>query len=159
MDSGSILISGLCNDLLSTISPRQNTDYIKIAFLNFIKACCDCCEGNEPKDTDDIDIIKIITYINSNYTSDFSLEQLAMEHKVSPSYLSKALKHQLGMNFIDYITKLRIDKAIKLLEQSDKNIKEITFAVGYNSQTYFCKVFKKIVGISASEYKAGVRPF
>ena len=45
------------------------------------------------------------------------------------------------------------------LEQSDKNIKEITFAVGYNSQTYFCKVFKKIVGISASEYKAGVRPF
>lgn len=159
MDSGSILISGLCNDLLSTISPRQNTDYIKIAFLNFIKACCDCCEGNEPKDTDDIDIKKIITYINSNYTSDFSLEQLAMEHKVSPSYLSKALKHQLGMNFIDYITKLRIDKAIKLLEQSDKNIKEITFAVGYNSQTYFCKVFKKIVGISASEYKAGVRPF
>lgn len=49
MDSGSILISGLCNDLLSTISPRQNTDYIKIAFLNFIKACCDCCRRERTK--------------------------------------------------------------------------------------------------------------
>lgn len=153
-----VLIADLCSDLLSTISASQDTDYVKIAFLNFVRACCDSCEGHEPVNAEDIDVKKIITYINQNYTCDFSLEQLAMEHKVSPSYLSKSLKHELGMNYIDYITKLRIDKAMELLDQSDKNIKEITFAVGYNSQTYFCKVFKKIVGISASEYKGGVRP-
>jgi len=95
----------------------------------------------------------IIEYIKKNYKKDFSLETLALENCLSASYLSKALKQRLSKNYIDFITDLRVEEAKRLLSVTSKSIKEITFEIGYNSQTYFCKVFKKSVGVSASEFK------
>lgn len=95
----------------------------------------------------------IIEYIKKNYKKDFSLETLAFDNCLSASYLSKALKQRLCKNYIDFITDLRVEEAKRLLSVTSKSIKEITFEIGYNSQTYFCKVFKKSVGVSASEYK------
>lgn len=95
----------------------------------------------------------IIEYIKKNYKKDFSLETLAFDNCLSASYLSKALKQRLCKNYIDFITDLRVEEAKRLLSVTSKSIKEITFEIGYNSQTYFCKVFKKSVGVSASEFK------
>lgn len=93
-----------------------------------------------------------VNYVTLNFTNSFSLEDVANKLGVSAPYLSRLFKHKLGKNFIDYITELRIQYAKELLCKKDKSIKEITFMVGYNSQTYFCKVFKKAVGVSASQY-------
>jgi two-component system response regulator YesN len=114
----------------------------------------------EKKNLHNIDskINSITEYINKNYTIDNSLESLAKQYSLNASYLSKVFKQRYGKNFIDFITELRIEQAKKLLTTTDKSIKEITYEVGYNSQTYFCKVFKKIVGINASEYKQEFNP-
>ena len=88
-----------------------------------------------------------------NYMKDISLDQIADKYKISTSYLSKLIKNYLGKNYIDYITDLRIQRAKELLMDTNQTIQEIASEVGYNSQTYFCKVFKKIVGVSAGEYK------
>jgi two-component system response regulator YesN len=101
-------------------------------------------------------ITEMIDYITKNYTADVSLESLASKYNMSPSAASRAFKHKFQKNFIDYVTELRIEKAKKLLTTTDKSIKEITYEIGYNSQTYFCKVFKKETGISATEYKKNV---
>ncbi|GHU64644.1 hypothetical protein AGMMS49983_10800 [Clostridia bacterium] len=63
------------------------------------------------------------------------------------------MKKCFGENFIDYITRLRINRAKELLKTTNKSIMEISVEIGYNSQTYFCKVFKESVGVPASAYK------
>lgn len=98
-------------------------------------------------------LVSAVDYVNSNYTKDLTLEEVAYEVNVSPFYLSKLFKQKLNKNFIDYIADQRINKAKELLKHTNKSMKEISYLVGYNNQTYFCKVFKKVVGISAGEYR------
>lgn len=93
-----------------------------------------------------------VSFISKNFTTSFSLEDMGHKLGVSSSYLSRLFKLRLGKNFIDYITELRIEYAKELLAKRDMSIKEITYAVGYNSQAYFCKVFRKITDLSASQY-------
>jgi two-component system response regulator YesN len=54
---------------------------------------------------------------------------------------------------MEYLTKVRIEEAKRLLENTSYNTTQISFDVGYSDQSYFCKIFKKIEGISPLEYK------
>lgn len=89
------------------------------------------------------------------YEDDLSLQVVASELNITPSYLSRLMKQELGISFIDYLTKLRLKKALQILDLRDKDIKiyEIAARVGYTSQHYFCKVFKKAYGVSPTVYK------
>ena len=75
---------------------------------------------------------------------------------VSPYYFSKLFKAETGMNFIDYLTQLRMDKAKDLLAHTNKSMKEICREVGYSDPNYFSRSFKKNVGLTPTEYKGNV---
>ncbi|MGM0973859.1 MAG: helix-turn-helix domain-containing protein [Bacillota bacterium] len=72
---------------------------------------------------------------------------------LSPIYISKMFKEKLGVNYIDFLTECRIEKAKKLMADSGKSLKEITFEVGYHEPNYFSKVFKKMCGQSPTEFR------
>ena len=98
---------------------------------------------------------KAKTYISNNYSDhDCSLEVVARFVNVSPSYFSAIFKQQVGENFIDYLTHVRIEKAKELLSLSAFKSYEISYMVGYNNPTYFSTAFKKYVGVSPTEYRA-----
>lgn len=78
---------------------------------------------------------------------------MAEELGVSTYYLSRLFKKQTGVNFIDYLTKVRIDYAKKMLEESKGTIREIGFESGYPDPNYFSRLFKKRVGMTPSVYK------
>ena len=59
----------------------------------------------------------------------------------------------MGVSFIDYVNKLRIEKAIKLLTETEMNVNEIAYEVGINSPNYFSILFKKITKYSPNEYR------
>lgn len=80
------------------------------------------------------------------------LDDIASYLEVSSFYLSKLFKKATGRNFTDLLAEKRVEKA-KTLLRSQMSVKEITFAVGFNSQNYFTKVFKKYCGITPTEYK------
>jgi two-component system response regulator YesN len=144
------------NDLFNNLQFRiENIQDPTQLFDDILNAVISSAEYYEKKNLNNVDckINSIIEYISKNYTLDNSLESLAKQYDLNTSYLSKVFKQRYEKNFIDLITELRIEQAKKLLTTTGKSIKEITYEVGYNSQTYFCKVFKKAVGISASEYK------
>ncbi|QAA30265.1 response regulator [Clostridium manihotivorum] len=102
-------------------------------------------------------VLLAIRYINKNYfVNDLNLEKVAEEFEVNPSYLSKLLKQQTGMSFIDYVTNIRINKAMCIMEDPSVKIYEVAELVGYSNQHYFCKAFKKVTGFSPSEYRGGV---
>lgn len=98
-------------------------------------------------------IQQIKVYISEHSNEDISLDVLGQRVGLSPIYISKMFKEKLGINYIDFLTECRIDKAKKLLADPEKSIKEITFEVGYHEPNYFSKVFKKNTAVSPKEYR------
>lgn len=98
-------------------------------------------------------IYKAKEYIDNNFEKDISLKDVSKEVSISPQYFSKIFKEELGVNFIEYLTNTRIKKAKKMLEEGNKSVKEISFEIGYNDPNYFSRLFRRIVGVSPTEYK------
>lgn len=96
-------------------------------------------------------------YIKENYKNkNVTLEYVANYLQVSPVYLSRIFKKELGTTFISYLTNLRMKKAIKLLNSTDLKINEIASIIGYDSQHYFSTSFKKYIGISPNQYRKNI---
>ena len=111
-------------------------------------------EHYEQLEADTIHQIK--QYIMKHSHEDISLETLGRKVGLSPIYISKMFKEKLGINYIDFLTECRIEKAKKLMADPEKSLKEITFEVGYHEPNYFSKVFKKMVALSPTEYRKTV---
>lgn len=93
-------------------------------------------------------------YIDVHYHNELTLEDVSREVNLSPQYFSRFFKEETGENFIDYLTHVRIQKAIGLLAEKNLSIKEICYQVGYNDPNYFSRIFKKVTGYSPSEHKS-----
>jgi YesN/AraC family two-component response regulator len=98
-------------------------------------------------------IYKAVTYINNNYSEKITLEQVASNIFLSPTYFSKIFKQELGLSFSNYLNRVRIEKAKSLLLHESIPIVDISDIVGFVDQAYFSKVFKKLVGVTPSEYR------
>ncbi|HUC91088.1 MAG TPA: AraC family transcriptional regulator [Paenibacillus sp.] len=96
-------------------------------------------------------------YIRERFTEEVSLEEVADFVHLNPHYFSKVFKQQVGETFIDFVTRLRIDMAKSLIASDRLSLKEVCFAVGYKDPNYFSRVFKKITGVSPSEYRGQAR--
>lgn len=93
-------------------------------------------------------------FINKEYmNSTLSLNLVAYNINVSPNHFSAIFKNGTGETFIDYLTNIRIKKAKELLNSSPMKTYEIGEHVGYNDSHYFSYIFKKVAGLTPSEYK------
>ena len=97
-----------------------------------------------------------IQIVKSRFQEDITLDNVAEELNVSPFYLSKLFRKHTGTNFTDYLTQTRVKRSQKLLEAGQLSVKEVAYAVGFNSQSYFSKVFKKYTGTVPSDYKGQI---
>ena len=98
-------------------------------------------------------IYKAIQYMSNNFIEKITLEDVAAEIFLSSAYFSKIFKEQTGFNFSQYLNKLRIEKSKSLLRNSRLPLVDIAGMVGYEDQSYFTKVFKKITGNSPGKYR------
>ncbi len=97
-----------------------------------------------------------INYIKENFTqNDLTLNLIAEQLHISQSYLTRIIKQKTGISFTDYLNKLRINMAIKLLLDKDRDytINDIANMVGYSSQHYFSRAFKNYIGLSPNQYR------
>jgi len=97
---------------------------------------------------------KIIYYINENYTKNLTLKQIADEFHISKYYLCHYFKDKTGFTVVEFVNNTRIINAQKMLINTDMNITDIAMEVGYNSLSNFERVFKKINGITPSQYRS-----
>lgn len=99
---------------------------------------------------------KGLEYIEENFSEDtLSLNSVAGAIGVSGNYFSSVFSQEMQMTFIEYVTKKRMDKAKKLLRQSEMHSGDIASEVGYKDPHYFSFVFKKTVGCTPREYRNG----
>ena len=95
-------------------------------------------------------------YIEKNFSNgELSLNRIAAHIGVSPSYFSSIFKQETGTTFVEYLTKVRIDKACELLRCTNSRTAEIGEQVGYSDPHYFSATFKKVMGQSPKDYRAG----
>lgn len=98
-------------------------------------------------------IYEAISYIQANYMGPMTLQQVADSIGYSASYFSKVFKQETGETFRNYLNRLRIEKSKSLLLSSPAPISEICSTVAFEDQSYFCKVFKRYVGVTPDRYR------
>lgn len=93
-------------------------------------------------------------YIETHYgDEELSLQTVAKQLHISPQHLSRVFRHENGITFVDYITRVRIRHAMEMLEDDQMKVYEIAERTGYSSQHYFSNAFKKMLGVGPTEYR------
>lgn len=100
-----------------------------------------------------VEIWKARKFIHENSNEKLGLTEVARFVNISANHLSEKFKQVTGVNFVDYVAHTRIEKARVLLENPNKRITEIAFAVGFQSLSQFNRVFKRRTGQSPSAYR------
>ena len=97
-------------------------------------------------------------FIESHYAEPLTLDVVSESVFLSPSYFSSLFKEYTKINFTEYLTRVRIEKAKELLEGLDLNITEVAGKAGYEDPNHFSQVFRKVTGLSPSQYRKKVVP-
>ena len=99
-------------------------------------------------------IVQIVKeYIEENISTDLSLNFVAQKVHMSSSYLSKVFKDETGVNFNNYVTNTRMEKAADMLLNSDMSVEGIASELGYNTPHYFIKKFRQQYGTTPKNYR------
>ncbi len=99
-------------------------------------------------------ITKAKAFIQEHQADDISLGAVAKSVNTSTFYFCKMFKKVTGLNFTNYLSRVRIEKAKNLLLNPNLRISEIAFEVGFQSLTHFNRVFKKVIGQSPTQYRS-----
>ena len=99
---------------------------------------------------------RIRAFIRQNLSLPLTLSQIAQSVKMNPSYVSHFFRKESGIHLFEYIAQERVKRAQDLLRTTDWKIARISSEVGYEDQRYFCQVFKKQMGITATQYRCAV---
>lgn len=94
------------------------------------------------------------SYIESNYDKRIGLEEIAEDLKISKFHLSRIFKSAMDMTVIDYLTKIRMEKAKELLALTKESVKIIAFRTGFSDPNYFSLTFRKYSGLSPLQFRA-----
>ncbi|WP_179218625.1 helix-turn-helix domain-containing protein [Saccharibacillus sp. O23] len=99
----------------------------------------------------------IAAYIREHYREDLTLQDLADRFFLSREYISRRFKREFGENVFDYLANVRLERAKRLLRDSDMTVVRIAELVGYQDEKYFSRVFKKTTGCSPNEFRRADR--
>lgn len=109
----------------------------------------------EVKSNNDVLMNKIIEMINAHIDDpNLNVEMLGQEVGISRAHLHRKMKDMIGVSPSDFIRNIRLRKACELLKDTDNDVTQIAYSIGFTSQTHFSTAFKKFMGVSPSEYRA-----
>lgn len=140
----------------------QITDYIlKTVNYEEFGSCIDRLKislyNNEVKEKPVVKKERVITgitkYMQEHLSEDVSLHILSEEFHLNSQYISQLFKNEIGVNFLTYLTNIRMEHAKKLLLSSSLSIAEVSEQSGYGDYRVFTKIFKKSEGITPSQYR------
>ena len=139
------------SNYLSQLMNYQSLSEVRGWFIEKIKAAAFSVSNKHEEQSMSV-VNKAKQYIDENYMKELTLDDVSRVVNISSYYFSKIFKEETGENFIDYLTRLRIEAAKSLLKTTDKSMKEISAEVGYSDPNYFSRNFKKYTGKTPTDY-------
>jgi AraC-like DNA-binding protein len=101
-----------------------------------------------------VEIWKARKFIEEHSGEELSLTRVAKAVNISANHLCEKFKQVTGINFVEYVSRIRFENACDLLRNANLRISEIAFAVGFQSLSQFNRVFKRLSGKSPTEFRA-----
>lgn len=98
-------------------------------------------------------IKEILTYIHHHFNQEISIQSLSERFYLSPTYLSQLFKKEVGENFVEYLSRQRIQYACKLLAETDMTVSQVGEKCGFNDYFYFTRIFKRLNGMTPTQYR------
>lgn len=114
---------------------------------------CECRNFFTRSAETDTRIAGIVKYINENFSSISSIDEIADTFFFSKYYLCQLFKKNVGITLFTYLNTVKIQYACTLIRQGRGNMTEVSLSCGFNTPSYFCRVFKSVMGVSPSEYR------
>ena len=99
----------------------------------------------------------LVSYLNDHISEEVSLKVLSDRFHMNPNYISKYFKNETGMNYSAYLLALRINRAKKLLGNSDRSVAEVAQMTGFKDYRFFSRTFTQETGMKPSQYRANNR--
>ena len=96
---------------------------------------------------------RALSYMSEHYSQPLTLEAVAKEVGLSTSYFSGLFHQVVGVSFREHLCAIRVEESKQLLLSTDYSLTDIAIAVGFADQSYFCKVFKRIVGMTPGKFR------
>lgn len=93
------------------------------------------------------------SYILENYSKPLTISDAAEHLFISPSHLSRLFRQELDCTFNDYLTRVRVERAVELMKKPELSVKQVAQGVGFQNQSYFAKIFRKYIGVTPLTYK------
>ncbi|MCR5032428.1 MAG: AraC family transcriptional regulator [Lachnospiraceae bacterium] len=139
---------------LSELQNLGSISEVRSFLMHYIQEICSAIEGNKQKESERV-VSRVVDHIREHFAEDITLDDVSRMVDISPYYFSKLFKQEMGVNYIEYLTDLRIQKAKEYMANPKYSIKEVCSMCGYSDPNYFSRIFKKYVGVSPSEYRQG----
>lgn len=138
----------LHHNVMELTSMRELEDWLK----QYMRQAIDWV-GRVYRDSQNREILECRRFVSSQLDRRITLEDAAKHLHLHPSYLSRLFKRETGENFVEFVTRLKMEKAKELLEMTDKTIEEIAGQLAYDNKHYFSKLFKAHTGQLPSAYR------
>lgn len=149
-------LHSVCQKLLAT--PEEDRFVYVAELLILLKnASKSCATDKKILSSNEKQVAEIIKFVNSNYLEIKNLDDICSHFFITKGHLCRVFKNTLNMSVISYLNNVKVQNACELLANTNKNITEVGFESGFNSTMYFCKTFKKYLGISPLEYRKKCR--
>lgn len=144
--------TAMISRLHQEVIQRNTLESILELFLETTLAVClELTAGQKSKKSDLIYAIQSL--IQKEFQENLTITNIAKRVYLSPTYICLLFKQETGQPINGYLTSVRMEAAKKLLRTGKHKVLDVAISVGYHDQKYFCKLFKKIVGVNPSEYR------
>ncbi|OGV53522.1 MAG: hypothetical protein A2017_15950 [Lentisphaerae bacterium GWF2_44_16] len=142
---------------MKTESELMNPAY-RLCFLGYFMAllgnlCRFYVDNHTAAHETAMNISKVINFLNTNYSRKLRLEEIIVKVGMSRSAFMRQFVQATGTSPIDYLLQIRMANACRLLRSTEQSISEIGYQVGFNDSNYFSRMFNKIIGQTAREYR------
>ena len=142
-----------CRDINQIVEKAEDTENLRYQIGNLFTETMQLRDSHSKKKYSKL-LEDAKAFIDENYKHDeMSLNTVAAQVNISPSYFSTIFSSEMGQTFVEYLTHVRLEKAKELLMCSNMRTAEIGYEVGYKDSHYFSYIFKKVVGCSPKEYR------
>lgn len=145
-------IDGLMQNYTQNVPQMQTVEELSLWLSKAVRSLISGQFSNPKARHSDL-IYRTIQYLQSNYANKLSLDEIAHNVHISPTYLSRVFKRETGTSMVDFLNRIRIEKSKELLANHQIRLIEVALQCGFESQSYFNRMFKQFCNMTPQQYR------